>query len=177
MVVVGLGDNFANYQSTVGTGQAAVRQHMDMIFNQFPTANPIPSCVWVTPIWTDVGVRSGARNSYGKSNPQVRLVNGWMKSYVEERNRAGRSPRCTVIDSAMELGISAEQVRTTDGLHVTTETGQRWGAQVGSRIANIYNTNRTNPATAASPGASPQQNAGDAREKIPQRPNEPKTAR
>ncbi|WP_291516599.1 SGNH/GDSL hydrolase family protein [Bdellovibrio sp. ArHS] len=125
-LIVELGDNFADYKSPTPQSDKAVVAQVKQITETLTKGKFSGSCYWVTPTWTD---KVGSKPYY-KSNERLARVISIIKTEVE--------PRCRVIDSTRDIGVTEKDIRTTaDGLHFDAKNGAKWARGVANRIREI----------------------------------------
>lgn len=119
IVVIELGDNFANYSGALSSPSA--ENQVKLILSEMEKTNYKKPCFWIGPTWTN---KSG-QNTYQKTNTRAQALSRIIKKTVE--------PRCTYIDS-LELLKESEVVTNSDGLHMTQKTGTLWGNRAADAI-------------------------------------------
>jgi hypothetical protein len=127
-LIVELGDNFADYKNPSKNSDAMVAQQVQLILKELLPEHSHVTCYWVTPTWTDKP-NGGA---YQKSNERLLQVIQLIKKAAE--------PRCKVIDSAQGLGLTPQNLRTTnDGLHFDGTNGKKWATAAAAKILELEN--------------------------------------
>lgn len=135
IVVIELGDNFANYSGTVKNinevnSNTFAKSEVKKILAQLDSSQFNKKCFWVGPTWTD---KSG-NNIYKKTNARAKALSDLIKKTVE--------PRCAYIDSTVLL--DKNEVKTSsDGLHMSAQTGQLWGKRTAAEILKGVSNKKT----------------------------------
>ncbi|WP_413569149.1 hypothetical protein ACLWBD_00115 [Bdellovibrio sp. HCB117] len=125
-VIIELGDNFADYKNPNSQSDRTVVAQVKQITEVLNKNKFNGTCYWVTPTWTDKALSK----PYFKSNMRLARVIEIIKNEV--------APRCQVIDSTTEIGISENDIKTTsDGLHFDAKNGAKWARGVADRIREV----------------------------------------
>lgn len=120
VIIIELGDNFADYRNQKNDG---IKKNIDEMVSAIRASKRPIKCFWVSPLWTS----QDAINPYGKTNFRLKEVIHQIKQQAE--------PVCELVDSTKDLGLDPNSVKTgKDGLHFTNESGRKWGTAAGDFI-------------------------------------------
>lgn len=125
-IIIELGDIFADYKNPGKNSDVLAVQQVKAILNVLQNEKSEAKCYWITPTWTDKPKTS----PYQKSNQRLAEIIQIIKKTAE--------PRCKVIDSTNDLGLTQNNIQTTnDGLHFNTANGQKWAKAAAKKINEL----------------------------------------
>lgn len=134
-IIIELGDNFADYKNPNKNSDTLAEQQVKAILNVLKNEKSDAACYWITPTWTDKPKSS----PYQKSNQRLSELIQIIKKTAE--------PRCKVIDSMQDLGLTQSNIQTTnDGLHFNSANGQKWAKAAAAKIKELEKNNSASSA-------------------------------